>query len=402
MSNPPSVSPRWSNTTKLVVALTLVAILAGLIISFRSMLGPLLLSFVLAYLFNPLAHWIQRHIHIPWRFAVTLLYLVGILVVLSLVAIGGIALVDQLRALIAFIQDFIQDLPSILDRLLSAPISIGPFIIPIENLDVTALTNQLLGATQPIISQMGSWLGVFAAGAASTVGWTFFIVLVSYFILVESAGFADNLFGLEIPGYQEDRKRLGLELGRIWNAFLRGQLLVMTITILIYSILLASLGVHYFYGLAILAGLARFVPYVGAWVSWITYGLVSYFQGVNPFNLTPLAYVLLVLGFAWVTDAIIDNLISTRLLADTLKVHPAAVMVCALIALNLLGLVGIVLAAPVMATANLFLRYSVRKLTDQDPWKDFKTIPPPPPLKKQLENWLIKLQRKIGRAKSQN
>ena len=48
-----AASPQWENTTKLVVGLTLVAITAGLLIRFKAILGPLLLAFVLAYIFHP-------------------------------------------------------------------------------------------------------------------------------------------------------------------------------------------------------------------------------------------------------------------------------------------------------------------------------------------------------------
>ena len=50
--------------------------------------------------------------------------------------------------------------------------------------------------------------------------------------------------------------------------------------------------------------------------------------------------------FVVVVDQIFDNLISPRILGHTLGVHPAAVLVAAIIAANLLGLVGVVLEGP--------------------------------------------------------
>jgi hypothetical protein len=114
-------------------------------------------------------------------------------------------------------------------------------------------------------------------------------------------------------------------------------------------------------------------------VAWSAYGLVAFFQ-VIPFNMSQLGYVLMVVGAAWLIDLIIDNLVTPRVLADALQLHPAAVLLAALIAVSLLGLMGIILAAPVLATLLLLVRYAIRKLMDLDPWVDVRTAPPPPPV----------------------
>jgi predicted PurR-regulated permease PerM len=163
-------------------------------------------------------------------------------------------------------------------------------------------------------------------------------------------------------------RRLGRELGRIWDTFLRGQLLIVAMVIVIYTMMLGGLQVRYYFGLAVLAGLARFVPYVGPFVAWTTYGLVCYFQGSTVFGMSSFSYAILIVGIAWLADTLIDNLVSTPLLAGVLNIHPAAVMVAALVAFNLLGMAGVVLAAPVLATLNLAVKYASRKLFDQDPW----------------------------------
>jgi len=64
------------------------------------------------------------------------------------------------------------------------------------------------------------------------------------------------------------------------------------------------------------------------------------------------------------------------------------VLIAAIIAANLLGLVGIVLAAPLLATLQLIGRYTMRKLLDRDPWPPGEDVLPSP---RQLR-WLLKLR----------
>ncbi len=401
---PPSISPRsprWGSTTKLIVGLSIVAIGIFFLFRFLNIIGPLLLAFILAYLFYPVTLLVHRTIHISWRFAVTLVFLILLILVIGSLALGGLAVVDQVQSLIVFLQNAVKGLPAFINNVTSHPLLIGPFTFNLQLLDINTILQQVLGAVQPILTRAGSSVVTFATSAATVIGWMFFILLVSYFILAESGGSPNRMINLIIPGYEDDIHMLSSALNRIWNAFLRGQITIVLLTILFYNILLGGLGVHYFFGLALLAGLARFIPYVGPFVAWTSYGLVAFFQGSTLFGLPPLGYVALVVGCAWLTDVIMDNFIVPRLMSSALRVHPAAVMVSALVAFNLLGVIGVVLAAPVLATVKLFVEYLLAKLFDQDPWAGLETTPPHPslePLMPRIQASYKRLREKVLKA----
>lgn len=375
-------SPKWSTTTKLVVALAFTAILAGILLRFNTILGPLMISFMLAYLINPVANFMKVKLKFSWNIAVGIIYLILIIFLIGLLTLGGLAIFEQLTSLIKFIQTEIVNVPAFLENLSDQTYVLGPFVIDFSQLDLAQLGNQILGMIQPIISRLGTLVGSLAAGTASTIGWIFFAVLISYFILAETKGTTNEILRFSIPGYEEDIKNMGLELGRVWNAFFRGQLLIILLTIVFYTFLLGSLQVNFYFGLAIVAGLARFVPYVGPVIAWTTYGLVVLFQDSTIFSLQQFPYALIVIGAAWLTDVILDNLVVPRLMGDALEVHPAAVMVAAIIFGSLFGIIGVVLAAPVLATSKLFGQYIFSKMFDIYPWTELeKRIPrePNPP-----------------------
>jgi predicted PurR-regulated permease PerM len=157
-------------------------------------------------------------------------------------------------------------------------------------------------------------------------------------------------------------------LGQIWNAFLRGQLIIFFSKFISYTILMSILGVHYAIPVALIAGLAGFLPYIGMAINWIVIILVTYFQGYYPFGLSPFGYTVVVIITAWIIDQVHDNLVSPRIMANTLKVHPAFVLIAAIIAANLIGILGLIIAAPLLATLQLVGRYTMRKMLDRDPW----------------------------------
>jgi len=363
-------SPRWGWTTKLVAGLALVALTVWILVQFQNFLGPIITAVILAYLIRPLANFFQEKIKIPWRISVTIIYIIIVLVFLGLITWGGLALTEQIQNLIRFINTNIDQLPSLVEEITSQSFEIGPFYFTLEGLNWESIANEFVGLIQPLLGQVGSFASSIASGAATFITFFILILLVSYFLLAESTGIQSQVLNIKIPGYTHDFERISDELNRIWNAFIRGEILVVMISLVIYIILLGGLGVQFFLGLAVIAALGQLIPYVGAWITWISFGLVALFQPNIPFNLPSGVYMVIVLAVSMVFNNIIDNIIRTKVMADNLKVHPALVLMGALIGVQLFGVIGIIIAAPVMASLKLMLNYVIKKLGDRDPWEE--------------------------------
>jgi len=396
-----NTSPSWGTNTKLVAALTIVVIVGALLVKFQFIITPLVMAFLLAYLFHPVADFLQRKLRFSWNLSVGVIFLLLLILLLSLLTLGGVGLVQQVQSLVVIVQDALRTLPQLIEDISGKVFELGPFKVDFSVLAMNDLSSQILGMVQPLLSQTGNLLGTVAGGAANFLGWTLFVVLVAYFSLVESKGLRGRILSVDIPGYGDDFARLSRELGRIWNAFLRGQIIIFFLTIITYSIVLGVLGVHYAVSLAFLAGLARFVPYVGPAVNWVILLIVAYFQEYSLFNLSDLTYALIVLGVALIIDQIFDNVISPRIMSSALKVHPAAVLVAAIIAANLFGILGVVVAAPILATVVLLWNYIMRKMLDLDPFpeKEITRQPPNPgsrvilTVRRFIRNWKLRAKK---------
>ena len=367
---PVSPSPKWSPLTKLAVGMTIVAILAAMLVRFRTIVGPLIIAIVLSYLLFPVASGFRSISKLSWRASVNLIYLVVAIIFGGLLAVAGITIVQQVQSLINFVRQLTTNLPALVADLSTHVYVIGPFQFSLQQYDLQALTNQVLSVVQPILGRLGGLVSTLATSAISTIGWAIFVLVISYFLLADAGRVSNQFLSLEIPSYAGDLQRLGFELRKIWNAYLRGQLTIVLLVMVTYTFLLTALGVRYALGIAILAGLARFVPYIGTFIAWATLAAVAFFQGGNYFGLEQYQYTILVVAIAMLVDQIFDQLISPRIFGNTLGVHPAAILVAAIIATNLIGLVGLVLAAPVLATLSLVGRYILRKMLDLDPWPE--------------------------------
>lgn len=397
----PPTSPRWGRNTKLVISLSLIALLGALLLRFHSLLGPVLFSFILAYLLHPVVSFLDRRLLRSWRFAVNLLYLVFVLLLLALLTWGGLNLVGQLSSLINLVQTSITQLPDFINSISGKILNFGPFHLDLSRLDLPAIGREILSIVEPLLGRMGSLLSNVAGSAISTFGWLAFILLASYFFLLESGGFRSDIIRVDLPGYNEDFRRLGRKLAAIWNAFLRGQFIIFSLTVLVYAIVWPILGVHYALGLALLAGFASFLPYIGPAINWIALALVTFFQEPKPFNLSALAFTGMVIVIGLIIDQIFNSLIAPRILSRALKVHPAAVLISAIIAANLIGIIGVLIAAPLLATILLIGRYLTRKLLDQEPWPASDEVEQPKgvPILARLDHFWKSLKNRAAKPK---
>jgi len=386
-------SPNWKPATKIVVGVAVLISLAALLVEFRDFIGPLLLAFMLAYLLQPPARALTENTPLPWRASVSILFLLLVIALIALLALAGIGLIQQAENLYGLVQDFLlHTLPNWIQDLSTHAYSFGPWRFDFQKYDLAALSQQILGAAQPLVGSIGSIISTLAASTLSLLGWIAFIVLTAYFLLAESERITiaegkttSTFFSVDIlPEYRHDFRCLGQELLRIWNAFIRGQLTIALIEVVVVWLWLTVFGVRSALVLAILAGIARFVPYLGPATLYTIVAVVALFQGGNPWGFEPWKMALIAVGVLFVWDNMMDSLITPQVLGDALGVHPAAVLLTALIGAKLFGVLGLLFAAPTVASLRLFGHYIIRKMLDQNPWEDWNPAPP--------TKWLLGVQ----------
>jgi predicted PurR-regulated permease PerM len=398
-----SISPKWSTTTKVIVTLLFLTGAIALLLRFSSLLNTLITAFIIAVLYHPIAEWINRKTKIPWAWSVSIIYFITVVAVFGLLTVGGIALINQIDGLIKFLQNTLYELPNFFKQITTTNIAIGPFNLDFSYINWDQVGNQLLTTVEPILTKVGNFFGGVATGTVGVIGSFLLSLLISFLVITETEGARSKIFKLEIPGYQEDFKRLGEKLNTIWNKFVRGQALIFLFRFILYLIILSSLRLRFVLGMALLATLGNFIPYIGVAIVWILNFFIALFQGTTIFGLNPFPYAMIVMGVGWISDNLYDTFFAPRIMANVLKLHPAAVLVAVLVGLNLFGILGMFLAPPLLASIKVLMDYSEKKLLDQDPWclPDEECDPEPQPLyRKAFNKFRLIFRKQINNEKT--
>ena len=107
--------------------------------------------------------------------------------------------------------------------------------------------------------------------------------------------------------------------------------------------------------------------------------IVAFFQNEPFFGLAfywrPVAVAVVML----VIQQIENNILVPRIVGRALDLHPLVTMVAVLMGASLAGILGAVLAAPVVASLKLLGMYAWRKMLDLPPFADWEEPPASPP-----------------------
>jgi predicted PurR-regulated permease PerM len=361
-------SPRWSNTTKLIVMLAILVLVGFFIYRFQILIMPLIMAVILAYLLNPVVTALTKFLRISRTIAVLILYAVLALLLIGLVGGTGFLLQQQFSGVLKTVLVFVDSIPEWIDNLSVQPVVLGPFTFDLSTVNATLLQDALLPTARDGVGRITEWMTGAASGVASFVGWAAFAFVVAYYLLHDMDALEKSLLRIVPEDFQQDARRLLDELVPIWNAFLRGQLLLSLIMGLAIGAAMALLGVRYALVLGLMAAVAEFIPIIGANIVGATAVLIALFQASNWLGLSPVPYAVVVGVAGGILQQLESNFLIPRVMGDRLKLHPAVLVVGALVGFTLLGLPGLLLSGPIIATARLFGKYGYAKIFDLPPW----------------------------------
>lgn len=198
-------------------------------------------------------------------------------------------------------------------------------------------------------------LGYVSRSGFALIGWLANMVLlpVLTFFFLRDWDLIVARVGLLIPRAHYDTvHRLAQESDMVLGGFLRGQLMVMLILGVLYAMGLWATGLSLGILIGLLAGLLTFVPYLGP-ASIVVFGgiaaLVQYGDWQHLAGVAAVFAVGQVIETYWLTP---------KLVGDRIGLHPMAVIFAVMAGGTLFGFLGMLLALPVAAVANVLLRYA--------------------------------------------
>lgn len=380
-------SPLWGDNTKLlVVSMLFVLALLGVYL-IRNVLAIAALAGLIAFLIAPLIRVSVHRLKVPRGLALLVAYFVvfmgtlafGAMLVNSIAAsiaeLDPIGLVDDARMwLLTEVDDqghilmfgLTVDISAFLDSLqasISDSDGQGGMVIDAERL------LDYLGAG---FSGFRTAVGVITAAVTSAIITT----LVAMYLNADSERMHVATIGHIPPGYERDGFVMLLKQKRVWRGYLYGQLVNSLITGMFVFAVLWLVGLPGAFLMGTIMVVLNMIPTFGPILAAIPGVLAALISGSTRWpELEHYWFALIVIGIYLVVVQLQANIIAPRVMGTAVNLRPAVILVGLMVGFQVGGLLGSLLAVPVIASIRDVLVYIWRKLIDADPWPDEDPIP---------------------------
>lgn len=324
------------------------------------LLAPILMPFIsaaiLAYIADPLADKLEKKMSRTLAVSVVFFALSSIAVILLLILLP---LLERQIVVLA------EKLPLYIDRAQNALI---PFLNEQFGVDIAAFDLNILKKS---LSEYWKAAGGIAASVISSVsqsglilvGWiaNFTLMLVvTFYLLRDWDSLVAKIHALIPRKNEKTVVVIAKESDEVLGAFFRGQMLVMFVLSVVYTVGLMIVGLDTALLLGGLAGLVSFVPYLGFIVGIVAASVAALMQFQE---IAPLFYIAIV----FLVGQLLEGMLLTPwLVGDKIGLHPVAVIFAVLAGGQLFGFVGVLLALPIAAVIAVVLRHMHDRYTNSE------------------------------------
>lgn len=328
-------------------------LIAALVVLALWLLGPVLTPFVvaavLAYVLTPVVDKLDRlgRGRLPRVLAVLTVETLFILVLLSILLLIVPIFAKELPLLR-------EQLPLLADRVNTA---LGPWLaqfgikVSLDVASIKAFVVKYLNANfEDAFGSVLSSLKLGGSVALAIVGNMVLIPVALFFLLKDWDRFVALLVELVPPKLRGAFDSFMEEADSVLGQYLRGQLLVMGVLAVYFSVALALFGFDLALPVGVFTGLAFFIPYLGFGLGL----LLAFLAGILQFGGL---YGIFVVAGVYGAGQLVESLYLTpRLVGERIGLHPLAVIFALLAFGQVFGFLGVLIALPASAVLLVAIR----------------------------------------------
>lgn len=347
------MSNNWSMTFRYLTGVLVFAAFIAFLFYAHEAVNALVIAGFSAYLINPAVIFLVERTHMTRKQAVNFVYFSALILLVGIPAALTPLLLNEAQIVI---QDLL-DLTDQLQETFSEPFVFAGYVFHFEQLGESL--NQI---ETTVLSPLPEELLQLLESTSVGVLW-FLVILVSvHLFLSHWPRIRDWLINLAPPVYQGEMQELYRRIRQVWMAYLRGQIVLMFIVGIAFTIAWVIIGIPGALALGVIAGFLTLVPDVGPFLAYLLAVGVALLEGSNWIPLSNFW----VAGIVTVTYLVLINLkglwLRPYIMGRSVHMNEGLVFIAIMIATILEGIMGALLVVPLLATVAVAGEYLRRKV----------------------------------------
>lgn len=316
----------------------------------RTVIGPIIMTMILYYLFNPVVDFFEK------KGLKRVVIVAGIFVLL--IAAVVIAIVLIFPVIQKQVQTLVADFPSYMDKashLITDFFKDTPIKEPIQQ-----TLDKLQDLTEGWTDRIGDYAtGVLqsASNVVSTITSAVLILgtapIITFFLLKDDQKFFTYVLKMIPPRFRQDAQEIASTMNTQVGAYLKGQILVSIAIGFLTFLGFLVIGMPYAGTLSLVTGITAIVPYIGPFIAFVPAFIVA---AMSSFPL------LVQMCIVWVIVQMFNgHIIEPAVMGKHLLVHPITIILVLLVMGDLLGMFGLIFGIPIYAILKVLVIYFFRK-----------------------------------------
>lgn len=323
-------------STFTIVKVILILLALYFLFLIREILFVLFFSLVLASAVDPWVDWLQKR-KIPRALGVLLIYLILILFI-------GLTIYLMIPPITQQVAELAENFPRLLERIIST----------FSTLRAYSAQHGILDSLKNSLGSLSTNLQVAAGSIFSTVTgifggiFSFFLILVlTFYMVVEENAIKKLVWSIAPKRHQPYLMQLINRMQKKIGLWLRGQLILSLVIFLMTYSGLSILGVKYALVLALIAGLTELIPYIGPLIGAIPAVLLAFTQ-------SPILALFVAILY-YIVQMLENNILVPKIMQKAVGLNPIVSIVALMIGFKVAGVLGAILAIPVVTAISVFL-----------------------------------------------
>ena len=375
---------QWSLTFRYIVAVIGFVAIVALMFYAPVALTNLVIAAFVAYLINPAVVYLLAHTSMTRTAAVNIVYFSAVILLVGVPATLTPIFYDEARIVV----EDLLDLSNQVGDTLSQPVQIGNLEFHLEEW-AQSLTKVQEAVLTPLPEEALKLLETTSVG----VLW-FLVILVSvYLFLAHWPEMRDSLINAAPVPYRPELQELYNRIERVWMAYLRGQIVLMIIVGVVFTIVWLIMGIPGALVLGVIAGLFTLVPDVGPFLAIMLAAGVALLEGSTYGILSDLPnfwVAAIVIGTYLILINAKNFFLRPMIMGRSVHMNEGLVFVIIMIATIREGIIGALLVVPLVASVVVIAGYLHRKVLGLPAFEDdgsMQFVAPPELIQPVRRNW---------------
>lgn len=317
---------------------------------------PILISGFLFLLFNPVVNFMEKR-KVNRTVAILVLYIVFIGFAIFVTASIGPVLSRQVTDLVGSIPTYVKEMRGLIEDLSNS--RLFKWVMTQDYVSIQEIENYIVEFTTKIPDAFTASLSKVFSVVTNITLIIVTVPFILFYMFKDGQRFPHTAVRLLPSSYRDEGLNIIDETGETLSAYIQGQVLVAlmvgTLTFIGYLII----GLPFALVLAVVIAITNIIPYVGVFIGVAPALIIALLESPTK--------ALLVIVVVLVVQQVEGNLLSPMIIGKRLNTHPLTIIILLLVAGNLAGVLGMILAVPTYAVAKTVIVNVVRliKLRNQ-------------------------------------